>query len=45
MTLCNVLSRQRIIHANVCHFGNEELFEAQLRFNEDHAKFILSKLK
>ena len=38
MTQCNVMSRWRLIHANVCHHGNEELLKSQLRFCEDCAK-------
>ena len=28
MTLCKVMSRQRLIHVNVCHHGNEEMLRA-----------------
>ena len=28
MTQCNAMSRQRLIHVNVCHHGNEELLRA-----------------
>ena len=30
---CNVVSSWEVIHVNVCHHGDEELFEVQLIFN------------